>query len=138
MAITIIGIGVTIVLSRKYYRRLDQEITEINNQIRNDSIIVLQLQGQILDLLDLQGSRVQGSQQSQPDSYRLGRTVGVDPPTIRFDQRRNILNIDYRRLQRNREIALQSIRTGSSIGSILRTPTPAVIRNISGSSQAPV
>ena len=47
---------------------------------------VLQIQGQVLDLIDLQGSRVQGSQQSQPDSYRLGRTVGLDPPTIRFDQ----------------------------------------------------
>ena len=138
MAITLIGIGIAIVLLIKYYRRLDQEITEIYNQIRNDSITVLQIQGQVLDLIDLQGSRVQGSQQSQPDSYQLGRTVGLDPPTIRFDQQRNILNIDYRRLQRNREIALQSIRTGSSIGSILRTPTPAVIRNISGSSQAPV
>ena len=138
MVITIIGIGITIVLLRKYYRRLDQEITKIHNQIRNNSITVLQIQGQVLDLIDLQGSRVQGSQQSQPDSYRLGRIVGLDPPTIRFDQRRNILNIDYRRLQRNREIALQSIRTGSSIGSILRTPPPAVIRSISGSSQAPV
>ena len=138
MAITIIGIGITIVLSRKYYRRLDQEITEIHNQIRNDSIIVLQLQGQILDLIDLQGSRVQRSQQSQPDSYRLGNIVRADPPTIRFNQQRNILNIDYRRLQRNREIALQSIRTGRSIGSILRTPPLVVIRNTSSSSQAPV
>ena len=138
MAITLVGIGIAIVLSIKYYRRLDQEITEIHNQIRNDSIIVLQLQGQILDLIDLQGSRVQGSQQSQPDSYRLGRTVRAEPPTIRFDQQRNILNIDYRRLQRDREIALQSIRTGSSIGSILRTPPPVVKRYTSSSSQAPV
>ena len=138
MAITLIGIGLAIVLLRKYYRRLDQEITEIHNQIRNNSIMVLQIQGQVLDLIDLQGSRVQGSQQSQPDSYRLGRTVGLDPPTIRFDQQRNILNIDYRKLQRNREIALQSIRTGSSIGSILRTPPPVVVRNTSGSSQAPM
>ena len=106
MAITLIGIGIAIVLSIKYYRRLDQEITEIHKQIRNDSITVLQIQGQVSDLIELQRSRVQGSQQSQPDSYRLGRTVGVDPPTIRFDQRRNILNIDYRRLQRNREVVL--------------------------------
>ena len=59
--ITLIGIGIAIILSRKYYRRLDQEITEIHNQIRNDSITVLQIQGQVLDLIDLQGSRVQGS-----------------------------------------------------------------------------
>ena len=136
--ITLIGIGTTIVLSRKYYRRLDQEITEIHNQIRSDSIMVLQIQGQVLDLIDQQRLGVSGSQPSQPDSYRLGRTVRADLPTIRFDQQWNILNIDYRRLQRNREIALQSIRTGSNIGSILRTPTPVVIRNISGSSQAPM
>ena len=136
--ITLIGIGIAIILSRKYYRRLDQEITEIHNQIRNNSITVLQIQGQVLELIDQQRLRVPGSQPSQPDSYWLGRTVRADPPMIRFDQQRNILNIDYRRLQRNREIALQSIRMGSSIGSILRTPTPAVIRNISGSSQAPV
>ena len=85
MAITLIGIGITIVLLRKYYRRLDQEIMEIHNQIRSNSIMVLQIQGQVLDLIDLQGSRVQGSQQSQPDSYRLGGIVRADPPTIRFD-----------------------------------------------------
>ena len=138
MAITIIGIGITIVLLIKYYRRLDQEITEIHNQIRNDSTAVLQIHGQVLGLIDQQRLRVSGSQPSQPDSYWLGNIVRADLPMIRFDQQRNILNIDYRRLQRNKEIALQSIRTGSSIGSILRTPTPAVIRNTSGSSQAPV
>ena len=82
--------------------------------------------------------RVSGSQPSQPDSYRLGRIVRADPLMIRFDQQRSILIIDYRRLQRNREIVLQNIRTGSSIGSILRMPPPAVIRNTGSSSQAPV
>ena len=138
MAITLIGIGIVIVLSIKYYRRLDQEITEIHNQIRSDSITVLQIQGQVLDLIDQQRLRVSGSQLSQPDSYQLRNTVRADPPTIRFDQRRNILNINYRRLQGNREIVLQSIRTGSSIRSILRMPQPAIIRHISSSSQAPV
>ena len=86
-----------------------------------------------MDLIEQQRLRVSGSQLSQPDSYRLGRTVRAEPPTIRFDQRRNILNIDYRKSQQNREIVLQSIRTGSSIGSILRMPPPVVIRNTSGS-----
>ena len=52
LVIMLIGIGITIVLLRKYYRRLDQEITEIHNQIRSNSKTVLQIQGQVLDLVD--------------------------------------------------------------------------------------